>query len=674
MGGWHGFGTSVAPSRVDDIAPKPLDKRIGGTEKSVVEGLRQLPEVVLVGRHLQVAMQSHITNVSGCIHNDPQTPALERMHPPHICVRQVAPSGTRIVVSHPSNCVRCIWSHPSINCPRHDSATRAVSSAYMRGRARGKTIEPVDGMYYLISYTIVELSKSPLEIRLVGGSVPTEGRIEVRHHDVWGTVCDDDFTETAASVICRSLKFGGPAEARKNGAFGSGVGQIWLDQLLCVGNESSLGECLHSDWGQHNCRHDEDAAVVCSAGDVVQPLDQPLSVVPVVQSSLSVTSNILPADCGARYMDQFDVDDRKQRVIGGGEVIQGSYPWQASVRVRTTIKSVHWCGAVVISPLHVLTAGHCLQDYTKEAYFVRVGDYDAEADDGTEQELNIDEIYFHEEFNRGVRLNNDIALIKLKSQGIRLGADIQPICLPPSNLLYSPGLNCTISGWGSVKSAGSGVEMKGTGPTPAIAADPGRIWCLARNLGSSWTKVIAVVCLGVVLKQDTEGTGVPAYSAGGRCRAFPEGRDFPDSGGLGCREACLPRKGISAFRSGAGIENSKVGRGLELTPRQDRYSRTLRAIWIPVLPVDTCKANFVYGEKAIGQGMFCAGHLEGGMDSCQGDSGGPMACLYEGHFTLFGITSWGHGCGRPNKPGVYSNVSFYRDWIDLKLRDSMSGR
>nr|CAD7410282.1 unnamed protein product [Timema cristinae] len=218
------------------------------------------------------------------------------------------------------------------------------------------------------------LTQSPLKIRLVGGSVPTEGRIEVRHHGVWGTICDDDFTETAASVICRSLKFGGPAEARKNGAFGSGVGQIWLDQLLCVGNESSLGECLHSDWGQHNCRHDEDAAVVCSAGDVVQPLDQLPAVIPVVQS----TSNILPANCGARYMDLFDVDDRKQRVIGGGEVIRGSYPWQASVRVRTTIKSVHWCGAVVISPLHVLTAGHCLQDYTKEAYFVRVGDYDAD--------------------------------------------------------------------------------------------------------------------------------------------------------------------------------------------------------------------------------------------------------------------------------------------------------
>nr|CAD7594789.1 unnamed protein product [Timema genevievae] len=426
-------------------------------------------------------------------------------------------------------------------------------------------------------------------------------------------------------------------------------------------------------------------------------------------------------------MDQFDVDDRKQRVIGGGEVIQGSYPWQASVRVRTTIKSVHWCGAVVISPLHVLTAGHCLQDYTKEAYFVRVGDYDAEADDGTEQELNIDEIYFHEEFNRGVRLNNDIALIKLKSQGIRLGADIQPICLPPSNLLYSPGLNCTISGWGSVKSAGSGRyyragaaekdELAGRGESrhgnnflkhPAPNRDRakagmregfpqqrgsrylfrsrderdrsnpcyrGRPWAGTPGTADLPGQVIAMVCSGVVLKKDAERTGVPAYSAGGCRRAFPKGRGFLNSGGLGGRGACLPRKGISAFR----------------------YSRTLRAIWIPVLPVDTCKASFVYGEKAIGQGMFCAGHLEGGMDSCQGDSGGPMACLYEGkdthislcscsldsvsetvdsagHFTLFGITSWGHGCGRPNKPGVYSNISFYRDWIDLKLRDSMSGR
>lgn len=41
-------------------------------------------------------------------------------------------------------------------------------------------------------------------------------------------------------------------------------------------------------------------------------------------------------------------------------------------------KSVHWCGAIVISPFHILTAGHCLRDYNKAAYFIRVGDYDTE--------------------------------------------------------------------------------------------------------------------------------------------------------------------------------------------------------------------------------------------------------------------------------------------------------
>jgi V8-like Glu-specific endopeptidase len=46
--------------------------------------------------------------------------------------------------------------------------------------------------------------------------------------------------------------------------------------------------------------------------------------------------------------------------------------------VRTGGKSVHWCGAAVISPLHILTAGHCMQDYTKGAYFIRVGDHDTE--------------------------------------------------------------------------------------------------------------------------------------------------------------------------------------------------------------------------------------------------------------------------------------------------------
>lgn len=47
----------------------------------------------------------------------------------------------------------------------------------------------------------------------------------------------------------------------------------------------------------------------------------------------------------------------------------------------------------------------------------------------------------------------------------------------------------------------------------------------------------------------------------------------------------------------------------------------------------------MYGTKAIGEGMFCAGMLEGGMDSCQGDSGGALICLINGMLFIFGLLS-----------------------------------
>jgi len=45
-------------------------------------------------------------------------------------------------------------------------------------------------------------------VRLVGGSSSREGRLEVHHNDVWGTVCDDGFTDAAATVVCYSLGYG----------------------------------------------------------------------------------------------------------------------------------------------------------------------------------------------------------------------------------------------------------------------------------------------------------------------------------------------------------------------------------------------------------------------------------------------------------------------------------
>lgn len=62
--------------------------------------------------------------------------------------------------------------------------------------------------------------------------------------------------------------------------------------------------------------------------------------------------------------------------------------------------------------------------------------------------------------------------------------------------------------------------------------------------------------------------------------------------------------------------------------------------------------------------MLCAGWKEGIKDSCQGDSGGPLVCLENDKALLFGVTSWGVGCGLPDSPGVYVRIMSYLPWLN----------
>ncbi|KAK3850688.1 hypothetical protein Pcinc_042621 [Petrolisthes cinctipes] len=73
--------------------------------------------------------------------------------------------------------------------------------------------------------------------------------------------------------------------------------------------------------------------------------------------------------------------------------------------------------------------------------------------------------------------------------------------------------------------------------------------------------------------------------------------------------------------------------------------------------------NFVQPIALPESGHSASGETEGGKDSCQGDSGGPFVCNDTGSRYLAGIVSWGYGCARPNYPGVYTEVSYFIDWI-----------
>uniref|UniRef100_A0A4W3JXD1 Peptidase S1 domain-containing protein n=1 Tax=Callorhinchus milii TaxID=7868 RepID=A0A4W3JXD1_CALMI len=91
------------------------------------------------------------------------------------------------------------------------------------------------------------------------------------------------------------------------------------------------------------------------------------------------------------------------------------------------------------------------------------------------------------------------------------------------------------------------------------------------------------------------------------------------------------------------------------------WGSTRKEARVKMIPLSTC--NKLY-ENGVTPRMLCAGYLHGGVDACQGDSGGPLVCLEKGKkWFLAGIVSWGEGCARHNRPGVYTRVSRFRDWI-----------
>ncbi|XP_058142579.2 testisin-like [Dasypus novemcinctus] len=100
----------------------------------------------------------------------------------------------------------------------------------------------------------------------------------------------------------------------------------------------------------------------------------------------------------------------------------------------------------------------------------------------------------------------------------------------------------------------------------------------------------------------------------------------------------------------------------------------LQEVQVSIINSSMCSSMYQRSSfhRTIWGDMVCAGVPQGGKDACTGDSGGPLVCDVDGLWYQIGVVSWGVGCGRPNRPGVYTNVSVHFNWIQrLMLR---SGR
>ncbi|KAH3727046.1 hypothetical protein DPMN_052971, partial [Dreissena polymorpha] len=174
------------------------------------------------------------------------------------------------------------YSEVGVACnPKDCDATPKIAYGYINKHASTLVCNTCDPGYRIYQYSSGDvrcLLNSELNVintlnkrvRLADGGL-NWGRVEVFHDGEWGTVCDYGADTTFANVLCQELGMGNGTISKLSEfqikTFFEADSRIWLDEVKCTGNESSIVDCAHTEWGAHNCGHSEDIVVLCYAND-----------------------------------------------------------------------------------------------------------------------------------------------------------------------------------------------------------------------------------------------------------------------------------------------------------------------------------------------------------------------------------------------------------------------
>ncbi|XP_014782509.1 coagulation factor IX [Octopus bimaculoides] len=145
-------------------------------------------------------------------------------------------------------------------------------------------------------------------------------------------------------------------------------------------------------------------------------------------------------------------------IIGGQPSMPGRWPWQVSLQIISAGQPWHRCGGVLVHPLWIVTAAHCVEGPfygNLKNWRVVLAEGNLEVKSGSEVYRKLSRIISHPGYERASNFPNDIAMLQLDEPVNTYDTNIRMACLPPleTTQLFKE-KNCWISGWGETRGSG----------------------------------------------------------------------------------------------------------------------------------------------------------------------------------------------------------------------------
>ncbi|XP_077540698.1 neurotrypsin-like isoform X2 [Haemaphysalis longicornis] len=505
------------------------------------------------------------------------------------------------------------------------------------------------------------VSRMDFQVRLGGGPQDSraEGRVEVKVHDQWGLVCDDNWDAEAASVVCRELGFPlGAIEATKESRHGlppeEDAAGIFMDDVLCLGNETSLAHCAFPGWKKHNCFTNETAGVRCRTKVCGE-------------SEFECSGSCIPyylvcneqRDCLDGSDEMLSCDSKLEiRLAGGPHPLSGRLELRRHGIWGTVCDDGFGLAEARVACAMLGLANASVSVLGPGAYGPGRGPIWLDDVRCLGRERSLDQCRSSAWGHNNCVHKEDVA-IACTAQRI----------LPPDNSIAA---------------------YKDTCGMPKYQPRMDQASTLLQHYASRHNRIVFNNHMheDVATRRRITGRivdGIPAHYGAHPWLVDIRLRDYSGQTMHWCGGAILTQTLILSaahcfkFTKNASQLVVRVGQyklyaldpyelefqveALRVHEAFNPGSAVLQTAAVPLYQPGQCEQPGVYGNR-IQQGMFCAGHVHGGMDACHGDSGGPLICRsVSGQYAVFGIISWGEECGLPNRPGVYVRVQNYLDWI-----------